>query len=321
MKVTALWHTNNKKSTLITEDFPKSTADNLVIKSLFSLVSTGTERLVATGQVPPTLHQSMQVPGMGGSFNFPIKYGYSLVGKVMSKGELHRKVVHLLYPHQNTLITDNQSITIIPEIIPPKRAALMSNLETAVNAIWDAKISIGDKVLICGFGVIGALVAAVLSMMPAVTISIIEKEGYRIRLAKQMGFQVNNFTRGTPDVSIHTSGTSDGLQTCIEAVGMQGKIIELSWYGTNSVTLYLGADFHYQRKQIISSQVAHIPFSKSARWGYQRRKATVLDLLKNPIFDTILTNEIPFEDTPAFFNALREGKINNRGLGWVIRYW
>jgi len=101
---------------------------------------------------------------------------------------------------------------------------------------------------------------------------------------------------------------------------MEGKIIELSWYGTKSVQLNLGGDFHYQRKQIISSQVGQVPFEKSARWNYQRRKETVWELLKNPLFDAHITHEIPFTESPAFFDKLRNGEVQNEGLGWVIRY-
>ena len=104
-------------------------------------------------------------------------------------------------------------------------------------------------------------------------------------------------------------------------VGMEGKVVELSWYGEKEVSLNLGGDFHLQRKQIISSQVSRVPYDKSARWDYKRRKEVVLKLLKNSIFDSILTNEINFEDAPAFFNSLRtrDGYVD-KGLGWTIRY-
>ena len=135
-----------------------------------------------------------------------------------------------------------------------------------------------------------------------------------------MGFMVNPTDLEDFDYSFHTSGSSTGLQTCIEAVGMEGKIIELSWYGTKPVEVQLGASFHQQRKQIISSQVGHIPFSKSARWDYARRKNVVWELLKNPVFDKHITDEVPFKNSPAFFDALRQGDVLDKGLGWVIKY-
>ncbi len=320
MKATALWHISNNQSTLKEEESIISDIQQIHIKSLYSLISTGTERLVAEGKVPSEMYAPMRVPNMGGGFNFPIKYGYSLVGKIQSKGDNEGKLVHLLHPHQDHLIINNQSISLIPKGIPAKRAALASNMETALNAIWDSGVSVGDKVVVCGFGMIGGLVARLLSLMPAVEVVILEKNAFRSQQAAQMGFNTNPTTVQGFDISFHTSGSSDGLQTCIQSVGMEGKVIELSWYGTKRVQLNLGSDFHYQRKQIISSQVGVVPLQKSARWDYQRRKSVVWELLKNPVFDAHITHEIPFLESPAFFDKLRGGEVLDEGLGWVIRY-
>ncbi len=320
MIANSLWHISKAASKLQKKPLEQLGNDFFLIKGLYSLISTGTERLVASGKVPRSMHQSMAVPNMGGDFDFPIKYGYSLVGQVLSKGDMEGQLVHLLHPHQDLLQAEKKSFSIVPKGIPAKRAALASNVETALNAVWDSGVSVGDKVVVCGFGMIGGLVARVLSFMPAVEVVILEKNKYRIQQATQMGFTVNPSDLENYDYSFHTSGSSAGLQTCIEAVGMEGKIIELSWYGTKAVDLQLGASFHQQRKQIISSQVGHIPFSKSARWNYQRRKAVVWELLKNQVFDAHITEEIPFANSPAFFEELRGGEILNKGLGWVIKY-
>ena len=320
MTTQALWHISATKSTLQSTSLPQILSNQVAIKSLYSLVSTGTEKLVATGQVPPSMHQLMRVPSMGGDFSFPVKYGYSLVGQVTSKGNLKGQLVHLLHPHQDALVTDSTNISLVPPNIPAKRAALASNMETALNAIWDSGVSVGDKVVVCGFGMIGGLVARLLALMPAVEVVVLEKNAYRIDQAIQMGFTTNPSNLKDFDYSFHTSGSSSGLQACIEAVGMEGKIIELSWYGTKAVQLQLGADFHYHRKQIISSQVGHVPFAKNARWDYARRKAVVWELLKNPVFDAHITHEIPFGESPAFFEDLRQGTVLNEGLGWVLKY-
>ena len=275
MITTSLWHISTTESELRQAPLGPKTKEQIIVKSLYSLVSTGTEKLVALGLVPVDLHALMKVPFMGGSFNFPIKYGYSLVGEIISKGSFKGQLVHLLHPHQDLLFIDNQQISIIPKVIPAKRAALASNMETALNAVWDSGVSFGDKVAVCGFGMIGGLVARLLSMMPAVELIVLEKNAFRAAQAKKMGFPTNPSKLESFDISFHTSGTSDGMQTCINAVGMEGKIVELSWYGTKSVNLQLGGDFHYHRKQIISSQVGHIPFSKTARWDYARRKKVV----------------------------------------------
>ena len=189
MQTTALWHIDSSNSELQTVTLPSPKKEEIIIKSLYSLVSTGTERLVSSGGVPTSLHQSMKVQGMAGTFNFPVKYGYSVVGKVVSNGELAGKLVHLMYPHQNQIIVSPTLVSEIPTAVTPKIASLASNMETALNAIWDSGVSVGDRVMICGFGMIGALVARLLSFLPAVEVFILEKNPNRLAVAKKMGFQ------------------------------------------------------------------------------------------------------------------------------------
>lgn len=320
MKATALWHILPTESTLQQASLASLKEGQVLIKSLYSLISTGTERLVAKGFVPNSMYENMRVPFMKGTFDFPLKYGYSLVGKIISNGALKGQLVHLLHPHQDYLIVDSQMISVVPNGISSKRAALASNIETALNAVWDSGVSIGDRVVVVGFGMIGGLLARVLSKIPAVELFVVEKNKFRARLAKKMGFKVNPANLKNLDISYHTTSSTQGLQTSIDAVGMEGKIVELSWYGTKETKVNLGGDFHYQRKQIISSQVAHIPFTKQVRWDYQRRKKVVWELLQDPLFEEHLTHEVLFANTPTFFNQLRTSNVADEGLGWVIRY-
>lgn len=319
MKSKALWHISKNQTSIVETNLRPSTPDQLLIQSKYSLISTGTERLVAQGNVPISLHQKMKVPYMKGHFTFPLKYGYSVVGEVLSEGDWKGKLVHLMHPHQDYIVADLQSVTILPPSIPLKRAVLTSNVETAVNAIWDSQVSMGDKVLVVGFGMIGSLVARLLSLMPAVEVSVLERDAYRKKLAIEMGFKILEETSSSFDCSFHTSGSSDGLQWCIDSVGKEGTIVELSWYGNKSSNISLGGEFHYQRKRIISSQVGQIPTNKSHRWNYSRRKQLVFELLKNPLFDMHLTHDIPFDSTPLFFQNLRNNKPTD-GLAWVVTY-
>ncbi len=322
MKSKALWHVTKNQTTIVETNLKSSTPDQLLLQSKYSLISTGTERLVAQGQVPISLHQKMKVPYMKGHFTFPLKYGYSVVGEVLSEGEWKGKLVHLMHPHQDYMLADIQSVSLLPKAVPPRRAVLISNVETAVNAIWDSQVSMGDRVLVVGFGMIGSLVARLLSFMPAVEVVVLEQDEYRKKLAAAMGFKLlDTINTKTPffDCSYHTSGSSEGLQKCIDLVGKEGTIVELSWYGTKSSTISLGGEFHYQRKRIISSQVGQVPSHKSHRWNYSRRKELVLELLKNPIFDEHLTHDLSLDSSPAFFQDLRENKQGD-GLAWVINY-
>lgn len=312
----ALWHISSHKT--IIQDAMNSVAAECEVKALYSLISTGTERLVARGKVPASMNKQMSVPYMEGAFSFPIKYGYSLVGEV-SEGpvELQGRRVHMLHPHQDICKVNAADLTIIPDDIPAARATLASNMETALNAVWDSAVSIGDRVLLVGFGIIGSLTARLLQSIPGVKLSIHDTSLDRCSKAEEMGFHLADSFHEY-DMAFHCSGSSEGLQTCIDQVGMEGKVIEMSWYGEQAVNLYLGSSFHHQRKQIISSQVSQIPASKQARWDYQRRKATVMQLLKDPTFDQHIGKVVPFQEVPALFDKIREGELS--ALSWVIDY-
>ncbi len=318
-KATACWHLSQHTSSLQEAVILPNEQQNCLIRSLYSLVSTGTERLVASGKVPPAVYTEMQVPYMEGSFSFPVKYGYSLVGRVEEgPASLLHRTVHLLHPHQDLCFVNPQDVFVVPDQIPPQRAILASNLETALNAVWDAQVSIGDSVVVVGFGIIGSLTARLLQLLPAVQVAVLELDPTRSRLAEAMGFTLANPEEDHFDIAFHTSGSAEGLQACLDKVGAEGKVIEVSWYGDQPVTLQLGGSFHHGRKQLISSQVSHLPVHRLARWDFIRRKAVVFELLKLPVFDQHITKTIPFQELPTLFDALRTGSLSE--LCWSVAY-
>ena len=320
-QIQACWHLSPSETVIREEPQTPATEGTCLVETDYSLISTGTERLVARGQVPKSVAGQMAVPYMGGEFPFPIKYGYSLVGTVTSEHHPYfGRTVHLLHPHQSICLVAGQDLFPVPEEVPARRAVLASNLETAVTAVWDSQVSIGDKVLVVGFGVIGSLVARVLSLIGAVEVVVQEVDLRRRNLAEQMGFWTQ--TQGTDgvrfDCVFHSSGNPLGLQDAIDQVGFEGKVVELSWYGTQAVSVQLGGSFHSERKQLISSQVGHLPASHHRRWNYRRRKEVVFELLKLPAFDQHLTAEVAFSELPAIFQQIRLGK--QRELSWVVKY-
>ena len=315
MQARALWHNDNLTSevrNLTLESLPNARP----LTALFSLISTGTELLVARGLVPDSIAGSMILPTMEGSFKLPVKYGYSLVGTLES-GE----AVHCLHPHQSHLFVAQDDAYAIPDGIPHKRATLASNLETAVTAVWDSQLQLGERVLVVGFGLVGSLVARVASMVPGCEVDVAEINPARCATASAMGFNAlssSEVVNKSYDLSFNCSASASGLQLCVDALGMEGRAIELSWHGTNTSTLNLGGDFHPMRKQIISSQVGSIPGRMSNRWDYIRRKETVFKLLQDDVFDQHITNIISLDEAASLFNLWRQR--TPEGLGYCIDY-
>lgn len=313
---TSLWFEEQNKASLRETPVENLSANFCRVKTICSSISTGTERLVFCGKIPPSLHEKMRCPYMEGSFNFPIKYGYSIVGRVLEGSkELLGTTVHALHPHQDLCDIAVEDLYAIPPQISEERATLASNMETAVTAIWDGNVQIGDRVLVVGFGIIGSLVARIASLIPGVRVEVYDICAQKQTLAQNMGFSLANI-REKYDIAFHCSASASGLQVAIDCVDYESTVIELSWYGTREVSINLGSSFHAMRKKIICSQVSHIPGNKQNRWDYKRRKDLVFSLLQNPIFDSHITMRIPFRELAKKFSMLE----NYNGLACLVDY-
>lgn len=310
MKAKALWHVNKNETAILEEEIGRNGRMEVLVKTRYSCISSGTETLVANGSVPNALKETMRVNYMGGSFDFPIKYGYSLVGETEDG-----RFVHLMHPHQDKLFVREADLFTIPANLPLKRATLLSNMETTINAVWDAQLKGDAKILIIGFGGIGALLALTVKQYTGINPSVLELDKIKLEKAKYLGFSMDD---GNFDIIFHTSSSNTGLQFALDHVRKDGSVIELSWYGDKQVNLHLGGNFHYNRIKLISSQVSTVsPFGPVK--GYRERKEIACQILLSDVFDEIISTEIPFEDTPAYFNRLKT-LGNKSALATTINY-
>jgi hypothetical protein len=101
------------------------------------------------------------------------------------------------------------------------------------------------------------------------------------------------------DLVFHTSASEAGLRLALGLADHGSKIIELSWFGDQPVNLPLGEAFHARRLTISSSQVGSVSREARPRFTHARRLAFALELLQDPAFDVLFTEEAPFEELPA----------------------
>ncbi len=309
MKTRALWIQNRHDAQLRDFELPETPDGFCLVKTHFSAVSPGTEKLVHSGIIDKSLEEKMKCPYMEGKFSFPVKYGYSAVGEVIAGSiDLIGEYVHFMHPHQEYCIVKEADIFPIPLSVPLERAVLTSNLETAVNAIWDGGIYIGCSTLIIGFGVIGSLVARLASMVPAIEMYVYDISGEKSRIIDQMRFNSNPVEKidGNVDIAFNASGSGNGLQLAIDSVGFEGKIVDLSWYGAQPANLNLGGTFHSDRKMIISSQVSNVSRNIRNRWDKRRRKKLVFKLLEDKAFDAHNLHAVDFTELPDFYKTMAE---------------
>jgi NADPH:quinone reductase-like Zn-dependent oxidoreductase len=285
---------------------PAGQADTVLVNTIFSGISRGTESLVFSNQVPESEFQTMKSPFQEGEFPYPVKYGYANVGRVIEGPEdLRGKSVFCLYPHQDKYRVPASAVIPLPEGLPESRAVLAANMETAVNGLWDAAPVVGERIAVVGLGVVGCLVAWLASQVPGTRVTAIDVNPRRRATAEALGL---NFATGSEnddhDLVIHASGHPGGLETALGLCGPEARVIEMSWYGEQSVPAPLGRAFHSRRLTIRSSQVGQLNPNQRPRWAHSDRMKLALQLLTDPRLDCLISGESRFEDLPRVMASL-----------------
>ncbi|MBC9724379.1 zinc-binding alcohol dehydrogenase [Streptomyces sp. TRM68367] len=308
----AFWLYSPGRGGIRDADLPGPGPDEVLVRTLFSGVSRGTETLVFRGGVPESQHAAMRAPFQEGEFPAPVKYGYLNVGVVEEGPEaLLGRTVFCLYPHQTRYVVPASAVTPVPDGVPAERAVLAGTVETAVNALWDAAPLVGDRIAVVGGGMVGCSVAALLARFPGVRLQLVDADPARAETAKVLGidFAVPADALGDCDLVVHASATEQGLSRALELLAAEGTVVELSWYGDRRVSLPLGEAFHSRRLTVRSSQVGTVsPAGRPGR-GYADRLALALDLLADPALDALVTGECAFEDLPVVLPKLASGEI------------
>jgi NADPH:quinone reductase-like Zn-dependent oxidoreductase len=292
---------------------PQPGRDEVMVRTVRSAVSRGTETLVFRGDVPPAQYAAMRAPFQEGDFPGPVKYGYLNVG-VVEQGppELRGRTVFCLYPHQTAYVVPAGAVTVVPEGVPAARAVLAGTVETAVNALWDARPLLGDRVTVVGAGMVGCCVARLLSRFPALHVALVDVDARRADVAAALGvdFALPADAADGRDLVVHASATSAGLQRSLELLAPEGTVIELSWYGDREVRLSLGGAFHAGRLGIRASQVSTLSPAQRGRRTTADRLSLALDLLRDPGFDALLSGQSSFNELPDVMARLAAGNLS-----------
>ena len=317
----ALWYAAPRRAELRSAPLPIPSKEQALVRTLWSGISRGTERLVFEGRVPASEAAVMRAPLQDGDFPFPVKYGYCAVGRVeRGPDDLENCEVFSLHPHQDRFVALVSMLVPIPQSIPARRAILAANMETALNGIWDSGVKEQSRIVVVGAGIVGLLIAYLGTHMLKSNVTVVDIAPERRTIAESFGasFATPDMSPKDADVVFHTSATAAGLATAISAAAFEAKIIEMSWYGEGTVAVPLGGAFHSRRLQLISSQVGHVAPSHRGQWSHRQRLAKALELLVDARLDTLITDEIPFAALPQELpRVLAPGAP---GLATAVRY-
>lgn len=306
----ALWIVGPGRAELRAEHLPEPGPDEALVRTLCSGISRGTEGLVLRGRVPPSQWDAMRCPRMGGSFPFPVKYGYSAVG-VVERGPpaLEGRRVFCLHPHQDRFVVPLDALTPLPDDVPERRATLAANTETALNILWDAQPLLGERALVVGAGAVGLLAARLLARVPLLDLAVVEPDPARRALAAALGLRAvaPADAPAERELIVHASGHPDGLALALDRAAPGARILEASWFGDAAVPLPLGEAFHSRRLRIISTQVGTVAAPMAGRRTHAERLALALRLLDDPALDALLGPVIPFAALPEALPRLLNG--------------
>lgn len=259
------------------------------------------------GRVPENQRAIMRAPFQAGDFPFPVKYGYASVGRVeQGPSELVGRRIFALFPHQDHYLLPLEAALPLPEELPAERAVLAANMETAVNALWDAAPLAGQRIAVIGAGTLGALTAALAARIPGVELQLVDRDPRKAAIAEALGlgFAAPEQAHDEADLVIHASGQGEGLELALSLAGFEAKVLELSWFGDRRASLPLGETFHSRRLTVASSQVGQVAPVQRPRWSRRRRLALSLQLLREPRFDCLISGESRFEDLPKVMPRL-----------------
>jgi threonine dehydrogenase-like Zn-dependent dehydrogenase len=313
----AFWVTGPGLGEIREETLAEVGAGEVLVEGLFSGISRGTESLVFEGRVPESEYQRMRCPFQAGDFPAPVKYGYASVGRALA-GNFAGHAVFCLHPHQTAYVVPESALVPVPDGVPAARAVLAANLETAVNALWDAQPQIGDRVSVVGAGVVGCLVAYLVSRIAGTDVELVDVQPARAAVAEALGLRLAlpEAAGRERDLVFHASGRAEGAATALSLGATESIIFELSWYGDREVPLPLGRDFHARRLTLRSSQVGRVSPTARRRYTHRARLEFALSLLADPRLDCLIDGETLFDALPATMAEL----ATKGGLCRRVRY-
>ena len=320
-KTKSYWIDKKNKGYFKFGEISSINSNEIVVKTLFSGISYGTEKLVYSGKVPKSQRNLMKCPYQEGDFGNDIKYGYINVGKVVDgdKSYLGNNIFSL-YPHQDFYKIPSNEALIIPNKIPLSRCLLIPNLETAINAVWDTLPSAGDRILVIGAGIVGLLTAYLINKIPGVNLFIVDKDPSKRKITKKLGI---NFLDAIPkkfDARFIYECTGDHriLNSLKNNITVNSTICVLSWYGDKKSDIALGENFFSKRAKLIMSQVSKISPSRCDLTNQDRRKIAleILDA-SNDLDHLIEKKYVKFNDLDKFFS---NRKNHNNFLCKVVKY-
>jgi 2-desacetyl-2-hydroxyethyl bacteriochlorophyllide A dehydrogenase len=332
MNTRALYFTAPRQVEVQEEPLPPLPGDRLLIQTLLSAISHGTELLMYRGEFPKNLPLDETIAALAGEFSFPLKYGYSTIGRVSAAGEAVDpdwcgRTVFAFQPHTSHFHASPADLIPVPEGIPIEEAVFLPNMETAVNFVLDGAPLIGERVAVLGQGIVGLLTTALLAEFPLARLVTLDRWPLRRKASLSLGASAS-LDPGQPqaveqaraalgssrpeegaDLLYELSGSPAALDLAIELAGFDSRIVIGSWYGDKRVSIDLGGRFHRSRIRLAGSQVSSLAPEHSGRWDKDRRFQVAWQKIRELKPSRFVTHRFPLDRAGEAFRLLDENPV------------
>ena len=304
----SLWFTGPHSAEIRTSPIPSPKTNELLIETITSAISAGTEMLIYRGQAPTEMSADASIEALDGSLQFPLKYGYACVGRVVACGAQVAdgwmgRLVFAFNPHETHFVATPASVIVVPDGISAEIAPLLPNMETAVSMVMDGQPVIGERVLVIGQGIVGQLTTRLLAQFPLANVTALDNYALRQQKAAQFG-ATTTLSDEPYDLVYELSGNPHALNTALNHVAYNGRIVIGSWYGSKRAPIDLGGAFHRSHAQIISSQVSTLNPRWRGRWDKARRLDLAWQKLAQLAPIDLVTHQIGFKHAPSAYALL-----------------
>ena len=325
-----------------TEAMAPPQGDELLVETVVSAISAGTEMLFYRGQVPAGMSADSSIEGLTDEVSYPLKYGYACVGRICeaacpptpqgetagvegqidAAGKEDSRYYFAFHPHESHFCARPQALLPVPAGMAPAQAALLPNAETAVNLVMDGAPLVGERVLVMGLGIVGLLTTALLAQFPLAALIAVDPLPQRRRIAQRLGASQAIDPGGVDgaeglrealadageqhgaDLIYELSGQPPALDAAVSAAGFDSRIVVGSWYGTKAAALQLGGSFHRNRVRLISSQVSTVAPRLRGRWTKARRMESAWQLLAKLPAEELISHRFPLEEAAEAYRLI-----------------
>jgi threonine dehydrogenase-like Zn-dependent dehydrogenase len=300
----ALFHTAPRCVEIREVPTPRPAAGEVLVRTLCSGISGGTERLVYLGEIPADMALDDTIDTLGGTFSYPFAYGYACVGEVTESGQ----PVFAFHPHQDVFAARASDLIVLPDI-DPASATLFPLVETALQVTLDAGTGYRDRVIVLGAGVLGLLTTLLLQRSGWRPL-LAEPQAWRRALATSLGATTaapEELANEEVPLVIDASGNPDAPAIALNMLAHEGTLLIASWFGTKPVLLPLGGAFHRRRLIIRSTQVSTVPARLSGTWTRARRRRESVELMTGLPLAQLCTHVFAFGHAAEAFRAVDQG--------------